>query len=105
MGDVLLKKRDFEAALAKLRRAWTWTPRGTGLRRSPGAGERSKLPTRRRKSRVADQRALRAPGVTARTYYVAGVLWRTKDPDSALDAFRKALEIDPSTRTRRSRSG
>ena len=40
-------------------------------------------------------RALRAPGVTARTYYVAGVLWRTKDPESALDAFHKALEIDP----------
>ena len=40
-------------------------------------------------------RALRAPGVTARTYYVAGVLWRTKDPDSAVDAFRKALEMDP----------
>src|SRR5207249_12305194 len=40
-------------------------------------------------------RALRAPGVTARTYYVAGVLWRTKDPESAVDAFRKALEIDP----------
>jgi predicted TPR repeat methyltransferase len=40
-------------------------------------------------------RALRVPGVTARTYYVAGVLWRTKDPDSAVDAFRKALEVDP----------
>ena len=26
---------------------------------------------------------------------MAGVLWRTKDPDSATDAFRKALEIDP----------
>jgi Tfp pilus assembly protein PilF len=26
---------------------------------------------------------------------VAGVLWRTKDPDSAADAFRQALEIDP----------
>jgi predicted TPR repeat methyltransferase len=39
--------------------------------------------------------ALRAPGVTARTYYVAGVLWRTKDPESAADAFKKALEIDP----------
>jgi len=23
------------------------------------------------------------------------VLWRTKDPESAVDAFRKALEIDP----------
>ena len=33
--------------------------------------------------------------MTARTYYVAGVLWRTKDPDSACDAFRKALQLDP----------
>jgi hypothetical protein len=33
--------------------------------------------------------------VTARTYYVAGVLWRTKDPESAVDAFRRALEMDP----------
>ena len=40
-------------------------------------------------------RALRAPGPTARTYYVAGVLWRTKDPASAADAFRKALQMDP----------
>ena len=40
-------------------------------------------------------RALRAPGTTARTYYVAGVLWRSKDPASAADAFRKALELDP----------
>ena len=40
-------------------------------------------------------RALRAAGLTARAHYVAGVLWRTKDPDSAVDAFRKALEIDP----------
>ena len=41
------------------------------------------------------QRALRAPGPTARTYYVAGVIFRTKDPDSAVDAFRKALEVEP----------
>jgi predicted TPR repeat methyltransferase len=40
-------------------------------------------------------RALRAPGATARTFYVAGVVWRTKDPESAVDAFRKALELEP----------
>jgi Tfp pilus assembly protein PilF len=26
---------------------------------------------------------------------VAGVLWRTKDPESATEAFRKALQLDP----------
>ena len=40
-------------------------------------------------------RALRAAGGTARTHYVAGVLWRTKDPESAVEAFRKALALDP----------
>ncbi len=41
------------------------------------------------------QRALRAPGPTARTYYVAGVVFRAKDPESAAEAFRKALELEP----------
>jgi len=97
MGDVLLKKRDFEAALAKAaarggpgrhgRRA-----RGArlGLVSDPKASQQAK-----EEAASLINRALRAPGVTARTYYVAGVLWRTKDPESALDAFRKALEIDP----------
>jgi len=39
---------------------------------------------------------LRAEGVTARAYYVAGVLYRIKDPSGSADAFRKALELDPS---------
>jgi len=41
-------------------------------------------------------RALRAEGASARTYYVAGVLYRSKDPAGAADAFRRALEIEPS---------
>jgi tetratricopeptide (TPR) repeat protein len=97
MGDVLLKKRDFGEALTKLRRsveldatgdalaalAWTLVadPKSSAAAKEEAAGLINK--------------ALRAPGVTARTYYVAGVLWRTKDPESAVDAFRKALEIDP----------
>jgi tetratricopeptide (TPR) repeat protein len=97
MGDVLLKKRDFEAALAKLRRAVDLDATGDalaalawGLVCDPKASQAAK-----EEAASLINRALRAPGVTARTYYVAGVLWRTKDPDSALDAFRKALEIDP----------
>ena len=39
---------------------------------------------------------MRAEGCTARAYYVAGVLYRTKDPAGSADAFRKALELDPS---------
>jgi tetratricopeptide (TPR) repeat protein len=97
MGDVLLKKRDFEAALAKLRRAVDLDATGDalaalawGLVSDPKASQQAK-----EEAASLINRALRAPGVTARTYYVAGVLWRTKDPESALDAFRKALEIDP----------
>jgi DnaJ-domain-containing protein 1 len=97
MGEVLLKKRDYEAALAKLRRAADLESTGDvlaalawGLVSDPKASQQAK-----EEAASLINRALRAPGVTARTYYVAGVLWRTKDPDSAVDAFRKALEIDP----------
>ena len=97
MGEVLLKKRDFEAALVKLRRAADLDATGDtlgalawGLVCDPKASQQPK-----EEAASLINRALRAPGVTARTYYVAGVLWRTKDPESALDAFRKALEMDP----------
>jgi tetratricopeptide (TPR) repeat protein len=97
MGEVLLKKRDYEAALSKLRRAADLDPTGDvlaalawGLVSDPKASQQAK-----EEAASLINRALRAPGVTARTYYVAGVLWRTKDPESAVDAFRKALEIDP----------
>jgi len=97
MGEVLLKKRDFEGALAKLRRSVDLDPSGDalaalawGLVCDPKA-----TPATKEEAASLINRALRAPGATARTYYVAGVLWRTKDPDSAVDAFRKALEIDP----------
>jgi curved DNA-binding protein CbpA len=95
-GDALLKKRDFEAALARLRRAVELDPNADALaalawglvcdpKQSPAAKE---------EAASLVNRALRAPGPTARTFYVAGVLWRTRDPDSAVDAFRKALELD-----------
>lgn len=97
MGDVLLKKRDFEAALQKLRRAVDLDPSGDalaalawGLVCDPKA-----TPATKEEAASLINRALRAPGATARTFYVAGVFWRTKDPDSAVDAFRKALEMDP----------
>ncbi|HYS10286.1 MAG TPA: DUF4388 domain-containing protein [Myxococcales bacterium] len=97
MGEVLLKKRDFEGALAKLRRAAELDPSGDvlaalawGLAADPKASPKTK-----EEAASLINRALRAPGVTARTYYVAGVLWRTKDPESAADAFKKALEVDP----------
>ena len=97
MGEVLLKKRDFPEALQKLRRAVELDATGDALAalawclvsdpKSPAAAKEE--------AATLINRALRAHGATARTYYVAGVLWRTKDPESALDAFRKALEIDP----------
>ena len=97
MGEVLLKKRDFSAALAKLRRSVDLDPNGDslaalawGLMCDPGTS-----PAGKEEAAALLNRALRAHGLSARTYYVAGVLWRTKDPDSAADAFRKALEFEP----------
>ncbi|MCA1829634.1 MAG: DnaJ domain-containing protein [Myxococcales bacterium] len=97
MGDVLLKKRDFEGALTKLRRAVDLDASGDALAALAWALVADPKATAATKEEAASliNRALRAQGATARTYYVAGVLWRTKDPDSAVDAFRKALEIDP----------
>ncbi|OLD34388.1 MAG: hypothetical protein AUI19_03315 [Myxococcales bacterium 13_1_40CM_2_68_15] len=97
MGEVLLKKRDFPEALNKLRRAVDLDATGDALAAlawclvsDPKASAATK-----EEAATLINRALRAHGATARTYYVAGVLWRTKDPESAVDAFRKALEIDP----------
>jgi curved DNA-binding protein CbpA len=97
MGEVLLKKRDFQPALDKFRRAVELDATGDSLAAlawalvsDPGSSAQAK-----EEAASLVNRALRAPGTTARTYYVAGVLWRTKDPDSASDAFRKALELDP----------
>lgn len=97
MGEVLLKKRDFAAALTKLHRAVDLDPNGDalaalawGLMCDPATS-----PAGKEEAAALINKALRAPGLSARTYYVAGVLWRTKDPDSAADAFRKALELEP----------
>ncbi len=97
MGDVLFKKRDFEAAIHKLRRSVELEASGDGLAALAWALVADPKGTPAAKEEAANliNRALRAPGVTARTYYVAGVLWRTKDPDSAVDAFRKALQLEP----------
>ena len=97
MGDVLLKKRDFEAALNKLRRAVDLDPTGDALAALAWGlmSDPKSSPAAKEEAASLINRALRAPGTTARTYYVAGVIWRTKDPDSAVDAFRKALELDP----------
>src|SRR5438477_510864 len=97
MGEVLLKKRDFEGAINKLRRSVDLDANGDALAALAWAlvADPKGTPAIKEEAASLINRALRAPGVTARTYYVAGVLWRTKDPDSAVDAFRKALEIDP----------
>src|SRR5438045_9080919 len=97
MGEVLLKKRDFEGAIGKLRRAVELDATGDALAALAGGLVCDPKATAATKEEAASliNRALRAPGVSARTFYVAGVLWRTKDPDSAVDAFRKALELDP----------
>jgi len=97
MGEVLLKKRDFDGALNKLRRAVDLDATGDALAALAWAlvSDPRSSPQAKEEAASLINRALRAPGPTARTYYVAGVLWRTKDPDSAVDAFRKALELDP----------
>jgi tetratricopeptide (TPR) repeat protein len=98
MGEVLLKKRDFEGAINKLRRSVDLDASGDALAALAWAlvADPKGSPATKEEAASLINRALRAPGVTARTYYVAGVLWRTRDPDSAVDAFRKALELDPS---------
>jgi curved DNA-binding protein CbpA len=97
MGDALLKKRDFVAALDKLRRAVDLDESGDSLAALAWClvSDPKSSAAAREEAASMINRALRAPGATARTFYVAGVLWRTKDPDSAADAFRQALEIDP----------
>jgi tetratricopeptide (TPR) repeat protein len=97
MGEVLLKKRDFDGALNKLRHAVELDANGDAMAALAWTLISDPKATPQTKEEAASliQRALRSPGVSARTYYVAGVLWRTKDPDSAVDAFRKALELDP----------
>jgi tetratricopeptide (TPR) repeat protein len=94
---VRLKKRDFEGGLAKLRRAAELDPNGDVLAALAWAlvADPKASPKAKEEAASLINRALRAPGVTARTYYVAGVLWRTKDPESSADAFKKALEADP----------
>jgi curved DNA-binding protein CbpA len=97
MGEVLLKKRDFEAAITKLRRAVDLDGTGDAIAALAWSlvADPKATPATKEEAATLINKALRADGVTARTFYVAGVLWRTKDPDSAVDAFRKALEMDP----------
>ncbi len=97
MGEVLLKKRDFDAALHKLRRAVDLDPTGETLAALAwGIVSDPKVSAAGKEEAMSlISRAVRAAGGTARTHYVAGVLWRTKDPESAAEAFRKALSLDP----------
>lgn len=100
MGEVLLKKRDFEGAVQKLRHAVELDANADALAALAWAivSDPRANPAGTEEAMTLINRALRAPGTTARTYYVAGVLWRSKDPASAADAFRKALELDPKHR-------
>jgi curved DNA-binding protein CbpA len=97
MGEVLLKKRDFVAALHKLRRAVDLDPNGETLAALAwGIVSDPKVsPAGKEEAMSLINRAVRAAGGSAHTHYVAGVLWRTKDPESAAEAFRKALALDP----------
>ncbi|HKC58786.1 MAG TPA: DUF4388 domain-containing protein [Myxococcales bacterium] len=97
MGEVLLKKRDFQGALHKLRRAVDLDPNGDTLAALAwGIVSDPKVsPQGREEAMSLVNRAVRAAGGTARTHYVAGVLLRTKDPESAAEEFRKALALDP----------
>jgi len=97
MGEVLLKKRDFQGALTKLRRAVDLDPNGDTLAALAWGivSDPKVAPAGREEAMSLSNRAVRAAGGTARTHYVAGVLLRTKDPESAAEAFRKALAMDP----------
>jgi curved DNA-binding protein CbpA len=97
MGEVLLKKRDFEGGLHKLRRAVDLDPNADALAALAWGVVSDPKVTAAGKEEAMSliNRAVRAAGVTARTHYVAGVLWRTKDPESAAEEFRKALQLDP----------
>lgn len=95
MGEVLLRKRDFDGAIQKLRRAADLEPTGDTLAALAWALMSDPKHATKEEAASLINRALRAPGATARTFYVAGVVWRTKDPESAVDAFRKTLELDP----------
>jgi len=97
-GDVLLKKRDFPGALARLRRALELAPTSDamaalawGLLCDPSASAEQRV-----EAQALVDRALRAPEPGARTHYVAGVLRRALDPAAAEASFRKALELEPS---------
>jgi curved DNA-binding protein CbpA len=98
MGDVLFKKRDFEAAIVKLRRAVELDPTADALAALAWAltNDPKSSPAVKEEALALIPKALRVDGVTARAYYVAGVLYRTKDPAGSADAFRRALEVDPS---------
>ena len=98
MGEVLFKKRDFEAAIVKLRKAVELDPTGDALAALAWAltNDPKSSAAAKEEALALIPRALRAEGVTARAYYVAGVLYRIKDPSGSADAFRKALELDPS---------
>jgi tetratricopeptide (TPR) repeat protein len=97
MGEVLLKKRDFAQALAKLKRSVDLDANGDSMAALAWGTmcDPTTSPAGKEEAAALINKALRAPGISARTYYVAGVMWRTKDPDSAADAFRKALELEP----------
>lgn len=97
MGEVLLKRRDYDGALQKLRHSVDLDANADALAALAWAivSDPKATPAGKEEAMSLINRALRAPGTTARTYYVAGVLWRGKDPASAADAFRKALELDP----------
>jgi curved DNA-binding protein CbpA len=98
MGDVLFKKRDFEAAIVKLRRAAELEPTGDSLAALAWAltNDPKSPPAAKEEALALIRKALRAEGTTDRPYYVAGVLYRSKDPAGSADCFQKAVEIDPS---------
>ncbi|MFL5274873.1 MAG: DnaJ domain-containing protein [Myxococcales bacterium] len=98
MGDVLFKKRDFEAAIVKLRRAVELDPTGDSLAALAWAltNDPKSPPAAKEEALALIPKALRSEGTTARTYYVAGVLYRSKDPKGSAECFRKAVELDPS---------
>jgi curved DNA-binding protein CbpA len=98
MGDVLLKKRDFEAAIVKMRRAVELVPTADSLAALAWAltNDPKSPPAAKEEALTLILKALRSEGTTARTYYVAGVLYRSKDPGGSAECFRKAVELDPS---------
>jgi curved DNA-binding protein CbpA len=96
-GEVFLKKRDHESAMRELRRAVDLDPSAEALSLLAWGlvSDRNAQAATRDEALNLVTRALKADLQNARAHYVAGVLKRTTEPESALMHFKHCVELDP----------